>query len=238
MTKRVNFMIAALLTAGICLAGNVKVLNTEYAGVDIDEEGVYITVNVKMQVSNVGEEECACVALLNNTKWNSENMTVTKLESLSKSMCEGDVDIDPVTGTKTMTMAVDVPLDASLLTGKEKTFYLKTYVVDFNKNAIVSQGAMISFVPNPQEAMAQKQKGVNAANFKMATKNLGPNSNNKGKRVTVSCSQCGGSGYITDYSQNRRVTCPKCGGDGERTKIQKAPEDQNIFDILSPVLGD
>lgn len=222
-------------------SNNVKVLKTEYAGMDVDEEGPYITVNVKMQVSNVKKEQIACFALLNNGKWDAENMTIAKLANLSQTMCEGDTDLDPVTGTKTITVPVYVPLDATLLTGTEKTFFLKTYVVDMNKKAIIAQGAMINFAPNPKESMAKKQQDINSQVMKMATKNLGPQKGGqtKGetKKVTVSCPECSGSGKTFRYDLNRYVDCNRCDGDGKITKNQKAAGDQNVFDILSPVLG-
>jgi hypothetical protein len=84
MKKIIAFMMVTLLTAGMCLAGNVKVLKTEYAGVDIDEDGPYVTINVQLQASNVKQEECSCIALLNNSKWNAENMTIAKLKTSAK----------------------------------------------------------------------------------------------------------------------------------------------------------
>ena len=222
-------------------SNNVKVLNTEYAGMDVDEEGPYITVNVKMQVSNVKKEQIACFALLNNSKWDGENMTIEELVSLTEMMCEGEIELDPVTGTKTITVPVDVLLDPKLLTGKEKTFYLKTFVVDLKKEAIIAQSPMINFAPNPKESMAKKQQAINSQVMKMATKNLGPQKGGqtKGetKKVTVSCPECSGSGKTFRYDLNRQVDCDRCGGDGKITKDQKAPGDQNVFDILSPVLG-
>lgn len=241
MKKMIAFMMMTLLTAGMCLAGTVKVLKTEYAGVDIDEDGPYVTINVQLQVSNVKQEECSCIALLNNSKWNGENMTIAKLANLSQTMCEGDTDLDPVTGTKTITVPVYVPLDATLLTGTEKTFFLKSYVVDMNKKAIIAQGTMINFVPNPKESMAKKQQDINSQVMKMATKNLGhkKGGQTKGdtKKVTVSCPECSGSGKTYRYDLNRYVSCDRCDGDGKITKDQKAAGDQNVFDILSPVLG-
>ena len=56
MKKITVLMMVALMAAGMCLAGNVKVLKTEYAGMDVAEEGPYVTINVKMQVSNVKKE--------------------------------------------------------------------------------------------------------------------------------------------------------------------------------------
>ena len=102
-------------------SNNVKVLKTEYTGMDVDEEGPYITVNVKMQVSNVKKEQIACFALLNNGKWDGDNMTIEELVSLTEMMCEGEIELDPVTGTKTVTVPVDVVLDPKLLTGSEKS---------------------------------------------------------------------------------------------------------------------
>ena len=215
-------------------SNNVKVLKTEYAGMDVDEEGPYITVNVKMQVSNVKKEQIACFALLNNGKWDGDNMTIEELVSLTEMMCEGEIELDPVTGTKTVTVPVDVVLDPKLLTGSEKSFYLKTFVVDLKKEAIIGQGAMINFVPNPKESMAKKQQAINAEVIKGTTRNLGPKKGGQAsgqtKQVKVSCSSCAGSGYVLrgkDY-----VRCSECGGSGTKTKTRKVGGDQNIFDIL------
>ena len=241
MKKITVLMMVALMAAGMCLAGNVKVLKTEYAGMDVAEEGPYVTINVKMQVSNVKKEQIACFALLNNGKWDGDNMTIEELVSLTEMMCEGEIELDPVTGTKTVTVPVDVVLDPKLLTGSEKSFYLKTFVVDLKKEAIIGQGAMINFVPNPKESMAKKQQDINSQVMKMATKNLGPKKGGqtKGdtKKVTVSCPKCSGSGKTYRYDLNRYVSCDRCDGDGKITKDQKAAGDQNVFDILSPVLG-
>lgn len=212
-------------------SNNVKVLKTEYAGMDVDEEGPYITVNVKMQVSNVKKEQIACFALLNNGKWDGDNMSIEELVSLTEMMCEGEIELDPVTGTKTVTVPVDVVLDPKLLTGSEKSFYLKTFVVDLKKEAIIGQGAMINFVPNPKESMAKKQQAINAEVIKRATKNLGSNNKGSGKttKVEVTCSLCGGTGKVQGYGS---PVCFECNGTGKKTKTRKAPEDQNIFDIL------
>ena len=244
MKKITALMMVALMAAGMCLAGNVKVLKTEYAGMDVDQDGPYVTVNMKMQVSNVKKEEIACFALLNNGKWDGDNMTIEELVSLTEMMCEGEIELDPVTGTKTITVPVDVVLDPKLLTGKEKSFYLKAFVVDLKKEAIIAQSPMINFVPNPKESMTKKQQSINSQVMKMATKNLGPkkggqSGQTKGetKKVTVSCPECSGSGKTFRYDLNRQVDCDRCGGDGKITKDQKASGDQNVFDILSPVLG-
>lgn len=230
--KRNAILTVILLFATMCMAGNVKVLNTEYAGVDIDEEGPYVTINVKMQVSNVKKDECVCVALLNNSMWDGDNMTMGDLIGLTKLMCEGEMELDPVTGTKTITVPVDVPLEAKLLTGNEKQFYLKTFVVDLKKEAIIGQGNMIKFVPNPKESMAKKQQAINAEVMRMATQNLG--SNKKGSTgqtttVEVNCSLCGGTGRVYGYGNPR---CYKCDGTGKVTKTKKTGGGQNIFDIL------
>ena len=120
-------------------SNKVKVLKTEYAGMDIDQDGAYVTVNVQMQVSNIKKEEVACFALLNNSKWDGENMTVKELDELGETMCGADVDLTPVTGTKTITVPIDVFLNAQRLTGKENSFYFKTFVVDLKKEAIIAQ---------------------------------------------------------------------------------------------------
>lgn len=219
-------------------SNNVKVLKTEYAGMDVDEEGPYITVNVKMQVSNVKKEQIACFALLNNGKWDGDNMTIEELVSLTEMMCEGEIELDPVTGTKTVTVPVDVVLDPKLLTGSEKSFYLKTFVVDLKKEAIIGQGAMINFVPNPKESMAKKQQAINAEVIKRATKNLGSNNKGSGKttKVEVTCSLCGGTGKVQGYGS---PVCYECNGTGKKTKtrVKKAAGEQNAFDVLNDLWG-
>ena len=89
--------------------------------------------------------------------------------------------------------------------------------------------------------MAKKQQAINAEVIKGATRNLGPKkggqTQGETKKVTVSCPQCSGSGKTFRYDLNRQVDCDRCGGDGKITKNQKAAGDQNVFDILSPVLG-
>ena len=223
-------------------SNNVKVLKTEYAGMDVDEEGPYITVNVKMQVSNVKKEQITCFALLNNGKWDGDNMTIEELVSLTEMMCEGEIELDPVTGTKTVTVPVDVVLDPKLLTGSEKSFYLKTFVVDLKKEAIIGQGAMINFVPNPKESMAKKQQAINAEVIRRATQGMGPNKGSsssgeaKTETVKVNCSLCGGTGKVQGYGS---PVCYECNGTGKKTKtrVKKAPGEQNAFDVLNDLWG-
>lgn len=235
--KKLMLFLWAILMTGVCQAGPVKVLKTEYAGLDIDQDGAYVTVNVKLQVTNIGEEQCSCVALLNNRFWDGDNMTIDELAELSQMICEGDVDLNAVSGSKIVTVQIDVPLDANSLTGDGKTFYLKAFVVDFDKNAVVAEGQMINFVPNPQDAMAKKQQDINQQVIKMATQNMGPSqgdSTSKTTQVKVSCSVCGGTGKSWDV--NGQITCRYCDGKGYTTKTKKVSGEQNVFDILAPVL--
>lgn len=144
-----------MLSIGMGLAGNVKVVKTEYTGADFDFSGAYVTVNVKLQASNVAEGECGCFVLLKNERWDGENMTISKLSKLCDALCVGDAELEPVAASKTVDVPINIMLEQNRMTGNDTVLYMKTFIVDFNKKAIIAQGEMIRFSPDTQETRAQ-----------------------------------------------------------------------------------
>lgn len=216
--KKAILLNVALLFSFICWAGNVKVLNTEYKGAEFDLNGPFVKVNVKLQASNVSEEECACFVLVKNEKWNSENMTISQLSKLCKTMCVGEAELVPVSGNKTLDVAVNIPLEQKFMTGKDTAFYMKSFVVDFNKKAIIAQGNMIRFNPNTQEAReqmygktAELAGGILGALFSGGGGGNIPEGSKK-------CSSCDGKGVVwlvgSDGTYDRQTNCSDCRGKG------------------------
>lgn len=219
MKKIVVTMMVAMMTTGFSLAGNVKVLKTEYMGADFNFQGAYVTVNVKLQASNVGSEECACFVLLKNGKWDGADMTIPKLSKLCKQMCVGEAELNPVSGAKTLDVPIAIALEREHMTGQDTSFYMKTFVVDFNKKAIIAQGEMIKFNPNTQEARDQMYSRAG----EMAGSILGALFSGAGGSSNIpdgykKCNECDGKGVYwlkdSDGLNDRQVNCRECRGKG------------------------
>ncbi len=109
-------------------------------------------------------------------------------------------------------------------------------------DAVIGQGAMINFVPNPKESMAKKQQSINAEVIRRATQGMGPNKGSsssgeaKTETVKVNCSLCGGTGKVQGYGS---PVCYECNGTGKKTKtrVKKAAGEQNAFDVLNDLWG-
>lgn len=226
--KRTFLLMMAMVAAGVSMAGNVKVLATEFATMDIDAEGAYFTIDVKLQASNVRQGEVACVALMNNKPWGGDNMTIEKLGELVDEMCEGEADLEAISTNKAVSVSIDVPLNAKLLTGQEKFFYLKTFVVDLKKNVILSEGQMIKFTPDTKAIMAQKKKQDKAMGFGIL-KSINDKQMSGDTHigdVHKTCSYCGGSG------RSGNGTCTYCGGSGKTTTKGVVKGKGTIFDLV------
>ena len=115
MKKQIITM-TALLMSGLSWAGNVKIVKTEYTGADFDFSGAYVTVNVKLQASNVAEGECGCFVLLKNERWDGENMTINKLSKLCDALCVGDAELEPVATSKIIDVPIDIMLERNRMT--------------------------------------------------------------------------------------------------------------------------
>jgi hypothetical protein len=228
MKKRILSLMVAMLTAGISLAGNVKVLATEFSTMDICAEGAYFTINVKMQASNVRKEECGIIVLMTNHPWDGDKMTIEELGDLCEMMCEGEATLAPVGASKTLNVPIDVLLEPQFLKGNEKTFYLKAFVVDMNKNVILSEGQMINFQPDTKAVMAQKKKQDKALGFsilkEMNDRQMSGDSHIGD--VEKTCSYCSGSG------RSGQGTCTYCGGSGKVRTKGKVSGKGTIFDLV------
>jgi hypothetical protein len=220
MKKLVVSLVAAMLTIGTCLAGNVKVLKTEYTGADYNLSGPLVTVNVKLQASNVASEECACFVLLKNDKWDDSNMTIPKLSKLCKQMCVGEAELSPVSSTKTIDVPIEIALERQHMTGKDTLFYMKTFVVDFTKEAIIAQGEMIKFSPNTEEARNQmySRAGEMAGSLLGALFSGAGGGGSNIPEGYKKCNECDGKGVYwlrnSDGTNDRQVNCRECRGKG------------------------
>ena len=210
MKKRIVLLMVAMLTAGISMAGNVKVLATEFSTMDICSEGAYFTINVKMQASNVRKEECGIIVLMTNHPWDGDKMTIEELGELCEMMCEGEATLTPITASKT------------------KTFYLKAFVVDMNKNVILSEGQMINFQPDTKAVMAQKKQQDKATVFSIL-KGINDQQMSGDYHigdVEKECSYCNGSG------RSGQGNCTYCGGSGKTRTKGKVAGKGTILDLL------
>ena len=149
------------MSASVGLAGNVKVMKTKYVGADYDlMSGPYMTVNVKLLASHVASGECACFVLVNNEEWDGENMTISKLSKLAKTMCVGEAELETVAASKILEIPMSISLDQQRLTGRDTVFYMKTVVVDFTKKDVIAQSDMISFNIDAQRTSEQMMESV------------------------------------------------------------------------------
>lgn len=221
--RKLLFITAVMLSAGMSWAGNVKILKTKYAGADYDlMSGPYMTVNVKLLASHVEPEECACFVLVNNEQWDGENMTIPKLSKLTKTMCFGEAEVDAVTDSKILEIPMSIVMDQKRLTGRDTTFYMKTFVVDFNKGNIIAQSDMISFNIDAQRASAQMLESVGSIGLGLFGGLL---SSGGGKDIPEGykkCDDCNGEGqvrvYNSDGTLDYKKDCETCRGKGYAEK--------------------
>lgn len=228
MKKRIVLLMVAMLTAGISMAGNVKVLATEFSTMDICSEGAYFTINVKMQASNVRKEECGIIVLMTNHPWDGDKMTIEELGELCEMMCEGEATLTPITACKTVNIPIDILLEPQFLKGDGKTFYLKAFVVDMNKNVILSEGQMINFQPDTKAVMAQKKQQDKATVFSIL-KGINDQQMSGDYHigdVEKECSYCNGSG------RSGQGNCTYCGGSGKTRTKGKVAGKGTILDLL------
>lgn len=231
MMKKIVLLMVVMLSAGMSLAGNVKVMSTKYKGADYDlASGPYMIVNVKLFASHVASEEYACYVLVNNEQWDGENMTIPKLSKLIKTMCFGEAKVEAVTASKILEMPMSIVMDKNRLTGRDTVFYMKTVVVDFTQKAIISQSDMIKLNIDAQRASEQMMESVGAVGFGLfggLMSGGGSGSSSGGK----TCPSCGGSGlckrcngtgvyYDSKCSQcgGGEGKCNRCGGSGSIAK--------------------
>lgn len=199
-----------MLSIGMGLAGNVKIVKTEYTGADFDFSGAYVTVNVKLQASNVAEGECGCFVLLKNERWDGENMTINKLSKLCDALCVGDAELEPVATSKIIDVPIDIMLERNRMTGNDTVLYMKTFIVDFNKKAIIAQGEMIRFSPDTQETRAQMiGKAAEIAGGLFGAL-LSSGSDKDIPDGYKKCEACEGKGYERGTS----FKCENCNGKG------------------------
>ena len=218
MKKVVFTMMLAMLAVGTSLSGNVKVLKTEYMGADFNFKGAYVTVNVKLQASDVASEECACFVLLKNEKWDGENITISKLSKLSKQMCVGEAELNPISSTRTLDIPIAITLEREHMTGQDTSFYMKTFVVDFKKKAIIAQGEMIKFNPNTKEARAQMYSRAGEIAGGLLGAFMSGGGGTSIPEGCKKCPECDGKGVFwlkdSDGLNDRQVNCSNCRGKG------------------------
>lgn len=253
-----------MLSIGMGLAGNVKVVKTEYTGADFDFSGAYVTVNVKLQASNVAEGECGCFVLLKNERWDGENMTISKLSKLCDALCVGDAELEPVAASKTVDVPINIMLEQNRMTGNDTVLYMKTFVVDFNKKAIIAQGEMIRFNPDTQETRAQMigKAAEIAGGLFGALLSSGSDKNipdgykkceaceGKGyeRGTSYKCEECNGKGYVEkdfwDYGEerlNKSISDDydklKSNGNNKNDKKSKEEQEDGLGNILDDLFG-
>lgn len=199
-----------ILSASVGLAGNVKVMKTKYVGADYDVmSGPFMTVNVKLFASHVAAGECACFVLVNNERWNGEDMTISKLSKLAKTMCIGEAEVETVAASKIVEIPMSIPLDQKRLTGNDTVFYMKTVVVDFTKEDIIAQSDMISFNIDAQRTSEQMLGSVGSVGIGLFGALMGSDPDKDENYKT--CGECQGSGYI----RNPDDLCTRCEGKGK-----------------------
>lgn len=254
MMKTIVLLFTVMLSANISWAGNVKVLKTEYTGADFNLNGAYVTVNVQLLASNVATEECACFVLVKNGLWDGKDMTITKLSKLCKTMCVGEAELEPVSVSKTLDIPIAIPLEREYMTGQDTVLYMKTFVVDFNKKAIVAQGEMIRFNPDTQETREQIYSRAGQIAGSLFGGLLSNSRSDDSSYKT--CPSCQGRGYI----QNPDHLCSRCDGKGKvfkdiwdrgmdeyresqkkqgskNKKQQKEKEDSDIYGLFDSLFG-
>lgn len=210
--RKVVSLVMFLFAANLCMAGNVKVMKTKYVGADYDlMSGPYMTVNVKLLASHVASGECACFVLVNNEEWDGENMTISKLSKLAKTMCVGEAELETVAATKILEIPMSISLDQQRLTGRDTVFYMKTVVVDFTKKDVIAQSDMIRFNIDAQRTSAQMMESVGSVAGGLMGVFFGGNGSSSGGKV---CPSCGGSGkcrFCNGTGQKFGSSCSDCG---------------------------
>lgn len=205
MNKKCLFIALFLLACMAVGAAEVKVLKTTPGELSSDMQGMYANVELQLQVSNVGEEECVCVMLLNNGKWKDDGMTMQRLVDMAEGMCFGDAPIDATNGTTTVTLPVVIPIEKQYMTGNDSALYVKAYIMNVRQKTIVTQGQMVKFVPDRN---AMKQQMMQAAS---------------GFALDIVGNMLSSSG--SKALPEGTKTCPKCQGDGICHKCRRIPEE-------------
>ena len=220
--RKVVSLVMFLFAANLCMAGNVKVMKTKYVGADYDVmSGPYMTVNVKLLASHVASGECACFVLVNNEQWDGENMTISKLSKLAKTMCVGEAELETVAATKILEIPMSISLDQQRLTGRDTVFYMKTVVVDFTKKEVIAQSDMIRFNIDAQRTSAQMMESVGSAGLGLFMGLL--SSDSEKDENYKECPTCHGRRYI----QNPDDLCSTCDGKWMNTEMHKRGRPKN-----------
>lgn len=217
--KKVLLLMAVLLLVCVSWAGNVKVMKTKYAGADYDlMSGPFMTVNVKLLASHVAKEECACFVLVNNEQWDGDNMTISKLSKLAKTMCIGEAELEAVAATKILEIPMSISLDQRRLTGKDTIFYMKTVVVDFTKKEIIAQSDMIPFNIDVQRTSEKMLGSVGEVAFGLFGGLMSSGGGSNIPEGYKKCQDCDGKGQVwlkdSDGLNDRKVDCSNCRGKG------------------------
>ena len=208
--RRILSIMITILSASVGLAGNVKVMKTKYVGADYDlMSGPYMTVNVKLLASHVASGECACFVLVNNEEWDGENMTISKLSKLAKTMCVGEAELETVAASKILEIPMSISLDQQRLTGRDTVFYMKTVVVDFTKKDVIAQSDMISFNIDAQRTSEQMMESVGSTGLGLFMGLL--SSDSEKDENYKECPLCHGRGYF----RNSDDLCSRCDGKGK-----------------------
>mgnify|MGYP007101837488 CR=1 FL=1 len=219
-------LVLSLLTALLALtgqAGNVKIVNTQPAGVDFDFNGMTVAVDVQLQMSNIGTDECGLLVLVKNERWNDANLTFKQLGDLCEKMCVGDAELDGAGTSTTTSVPIVVPIERQFMTGKTDTMYMKAYVVNIKQKTIMAKGELVKYHPDTEQTRQQmvgKATNIAAgiAGSLMSSMSSGGRSIPDGYKAcsscsgTGKCSSCGGRG--NDCSSCNHGECRTCNGKG------------------------
>ena len=201
---RFVFLMLSVIAA-ISQAGNVKVLQTSPVGMDYDMEGLLVNVKLKLQMTNVGKEECAVILLMNNEKWNDEGISNEEFVDLSDQLCYAD-EMLPSKANGQHECELAIPIDRNSLTGAEGTFYIKAYIANIKTKQIVAKGEMVKYTPDT-EALREEMIGQS---LDFATSLFGNiisgsfNSKDEKKEVPEGCIKC--------RRCDQTGVCPACDG--------------------------
>lgn len=214
--KRMLLSFVMMTMVGIVQGQVAKVIKTEVKGIDWGFDGMSVNVNVKMQLANVRNEECVCLLLLNNARWNEANMTFEKLRTLNESLCFGGVELPAINASTMKTFGVDVLLEKEYLTGEGSSLYLKAYVLNKRTQKILAEGQTIKY--DPDVSALRKEAMGSAIDFATSIFGaiLGGGSSTKDIPEGCSvCSYCRGDGKCSTCSGTGKTSsgvCSSCGG--------------------------